>query len=66
MQHVITAILSLVTIGLGIACLLAPKGYLCRLVSWRYLEEETSKAAPVLDKLGGGLLILLGILFLFV
>lgn len=56
----------LVCIGLGIAILLRPKGLLYRLVSWRYREEEAPKAAPVLDRLGGILLILLGVLILFV
>lgn len=60
------AILSLVCITLGILTLLFPKGLLYRLFSWRYREEEAPKAIPVLDRLGSGLLILLGLLFLFV
>ena len=59
-------LMALVCMGLGIVTLLRPKGFLYRLVSWRYREEEASKAAPVLDRLGSILLLLLGILFLFV
>ena len=65
MKFVIAAILGLVCIGAGIAIIRTQKGLLHRLVSWRYREEEAPKSAPVLDRLGGGLLILTGILFLF-
>lgn len=61
-----TPLLGLVCMILGVLTLLFPKGFLYRLVSWRYREEEASKAIPVLDRLGGILLILLGLLFLFV
>lgn len=59
-------LMALACIGLGIVTLLFRKGLVYRLVSWRYREEEASKAAPVLDRLGGCLLILLGLLLLFV
>ena len=58
-------LMALACIGLGIVTLLFPKGLVYRMVSWRYREEEASKAAPVLDRLGGCLLILLGLLILF-
>lgn len=57
---------ALLCIIVGTLTLISPKGFLFRLVSWRYREEEAPKAAPVLDRLGGCLLILLGILLLFV
>jgi hypothetical protein len=65
MKFVIAAILGLVCICAGIAIIRTQKGLLYRLVSWRYREEEAPKAIPVLDRLGGALLILTGILFLF-
>lgn len=49
----------------GILTLLFPKGAIYRMVSWRYREEDGAKAAPILDRLGGGFLILAGILILF-
>lgn len=61
--HLLMALLCII---FGALALISPKGFLFRLVSWRYREEEASKAAPVLDRLGGCLLILLGILLLFV
>lgn len=61
-----TSLLGLACMILGALALLFPKGIVYRLVSWRYREEEAPKAIPVLDRLGGILLILLGLLFLFV
>lgn len=62
----VTIILGLLCAGGGAATLLFSKGLLFRLFSWRYREEESSRAAPVLDRLAGCLLILLGIVLLFV
>ena len=57
---------ALICILAGILTLLFPKGFFYRMVSWRYREEEAATAAPVLDRLGGVLLILLGAWMLFV
>lgn len=57
---------------LGILCILLggitvafPKGMWFLAFGWRYRDSEPSQAALVMDRLGGGLLILTGILFLF-
>lgn len=58
---------------LGIACMVLggvtiafPRGMWFLAFGWRYRDAEPSEAALVMDRLGGGLLILLGLLFLFV
>lgn len=55
---------SIICITLGALTLLRPKGIIYRMVSWRYREAEAPAAAPVLDRLGGILLTLAGILLL--
>ena len=58
-------LLGLLCIVPGITALRFPKGFLFRLVSWRFRDEEASRAAPTLDRLGGILLILLGLGLIF-
>lgn len=59
-------VLGLVCIVLGGVTVAFPKGMWFLAFGWRYRDAEPSEVALVLDRLGGGLLILMGILFLFV
>lgn len=59
-------VLGLVCIVLGGVTVAFPKGMWFLAFGWRYRDSEPSEVALVLDRLGGGLLILMGILFLFV